>query len=887
MGEGGALRPISSDRATQPLFQLRKSRFSILIGLCGAAAAVVLLFTRLSASTNAVLGDEPVGRSNPYAVEPDIISPGVFVANHNNSLTGYPLGANGDVAPSIEIRGSSTGLEKPSGIAADQSGALAVANGKANSIAIYPPGSDANAPPSAVISGPNTGLSSPWGVALDCRGFIYVANNTNNSITVYAPGSDGDVTPITTIAGENTKLDSPTGLALDSALNIYVANSGNNSVTIYSAGSSGNMPPIITIEGTATGLNKPLGIALSETDIYVANQASNSVTAYSLDGNGPIATIAGLNTKLRRPSAIAVDCTTGAIYVANRGGNSVTVYAQGSNGNVPPLAVIKGHQTRLGRPQGIALRICCATGSTPTATATPTSQPTNTPTATSTATATPTSTGTVAPTATLTPTATASATATVTVTATPTATATPTNVNLRSSLNPSLFGQAVTFTATVTVQVSNNPVSCGTVTFSDGVTPIASGVPLGSPNPDQAQATTSSLSAGPHSITAAYSPGACLDGSSTSAILMQNVFDELETNPVVAIIFVASTFGGVTGSTTAPVIVTATNEQSSGTITVGTVTVATLTQPAGAGPGPNFAITSDACSGAKLAPKASCTVGVTFTASGLSVTDNDFTGTLTIPSNAANSPNVINLSGTGLASLFSVSSTLGFPNTQVGSTSSTTGFVTVSNLRAVPLLIAPVPVPTGDFHILASSGANPCSTVPGTDTTTTLSAFGSAGSSCTVGVTFTPTAQGSRIGSLSVTSSYATSNSPTKLIGTGTLAPLTLSPAPFNFGTVPHDTNSADTAITVTNPNPVVSGANTSVNVSTISTSSSAFMIDYGTNGHTTTCGGPLPPTPGSNTCTIYVYFRPGGTGTYSTTLNVQDNAGNGLQQDNLYGSGS
>lgn len=691
------------------------------------------------------------------------------------------------------------------------------------------------------------------------------------------------MTPTTTIAGGNTKLDSPTGLALDPALNIYVTNSGNNSVTIYSAGSSGDTPPIITIEGTARGLDKPLGIAASLTEIYVANQANNSVTVYSRDGNGPIATIAGLNTKLRRPSAIAVDCTTGAIYVANRGSNSVTVYAQGSNGNVPPSAVIKGHATKLGRPQGIALKICCATGSTPTPTATPTSQPTETRTPTPTASAT--STGTAAQTATSTPTATASTTATATLTATPTAT--PTNVSLLSSLNPSLLGQAVTFTATVTVQVSDHPVTCGTVTFSDGAMPIASDVPLGSPNPDQAQATTSSLSAGPHSITAAYAPGGCVDGASTSAILAQSVLDELETNPIVAIIFVASTYGGISGSTTAPVTVTATNEQSSGSITLGKVTAATLTQPAGAGPGPNFAITSDKCSGAKLGPMASCMLGVTFTASGLSAMDNDFTGTLTIPSNAANSPNVINLTGTGLASLFSVSSALGFPNTQVGSTSSTTGFVTVSNLRAVPLLIAPVPVPTGDFHILASSGAKPCSTVPGTDTTTTLAASGSAGSSCTVGVTFSPTAQGNRIGSLSITSKYADSNSPTQLVGAGTLAPLTLSPAPFNFGTVPHGTNSADTAITVTNPNPVVSGANTSVNVSTISTSNSAFVIDYGTNGHTTTCGGPLPPTPGSNTCTIYVYFGPGGTGTFSTTLNVHDNAGNGLQQDNLYGSGS
>lgn len=85
MGEGGALRPIGSDRATQPLFQRRKSRFSILIGMCSAAAAVALLFTHLSASTNDVLDYEPNGLSNSFAIEPAVINANIFVANHNRA----------------------------------------------------------------------------------------------------------------------------------------------------------------------------------------------------------------------------------------------------------------------------------------------------------------------------------------------------------------------------------------------------------------------------------------------------------------------------------------------------------------------------------------------------------------------------------------------------------------------------------------------------------------------------------------------------------------------------------------------------------------------------------------------------------------------------------
>lgn len=430
----------------------------------------------------------------------------------------------------------------------------------------------------------------------------------------------------------------------------------------------------------------------------------------------------------------------------------------------------------------------------------------------------------------------------------------------------------MTFTATV-VDASSNPVTCGTVTFNDGVTPIASNVPLGSPSSNQAQTTTSSLSAGSHSITAMYVPGACTYISSTSAILTQNVYDELETNPVVQAIFTASTFGGVSGSTTAPFIMTATNMQSSGNITIGTVSVATTGQPVGAGPGPNFAISSDTCSGAALGPGAKCTVGITFAASGLSAMNNDFTGTFTIPSSAINSPNVINLFGTGVKSLFGVTSAVAFPNTQVGSTSSSM-LATVSNLRAVPLVINAISAPTGDF---ALSGTGTCSTVG----TTTLAPYGSAGSSCTAGVTFSPTLPGTRTGTLSVTSNYAASNSPTKLQGNGTLAALTLSPGSNQFGVVPHGTASADKAVTVTNPNSAGGGT---VSISGITTSNAAFVIDFGSNGNTTTCGSTLAP---AASCTIYVYFAPSAAGTYSAALKITDNAGNGTQYGTLYGSGS
>jgi hypothetical protein len=85
----------------------------------------------------------------------------------------------------------------------------------------------------------------------------------------------------------------------------------------------------------------------------------------------------------------------------------------------------------------------------------------------------------------------------------------PTGVAVSSSADPSVFGQAVTFTATVSpAGLSTNPAAqpSGTVQFFDGSTMIGSGT-LGQASPDQATFTTTSLAVGDHpDITATY-PG--------------------------------------------------------------------------------------------------------------------------------------------------------------------------------------------------------------------------------------------------------------------------------------------------------------------------------------------------------------------------------------------
>ena len=97
----------------------------------------------------------------------------------------------------------------------------------------------------------------------------------------------------------------------------------------------------------------------------------------------------------------------------------------------------------------------------------------------------------------------------------------PSSTALSSSVNPSLVGSNVTFTATV-----NGAAPTGSVAFKDGGNAIsgcsAVALPAGSANAKVATCSTSSLSAATHSIVATYAGDAGNNGS-TSATLSQVV----------------------------------------------------------------------------------------------------------------------------------------------------------------------------------------------------------------------------------------------------------------------------------------------------------------------------------------------------------------------------
>src|SRR5207245_2456718 len=94
--------------------------------------------------------------------------------------------------------------------------------------------------------------------------------------------------------------------------------------------------------------------------------------------------------------------------------------------------------------------------------------------------------------------------------------------SVNSSVNPSVFGQSVVFTATVIGQPPANSTPSGTVTFMDGAATLGTGTLSGSGVTAQATFTISTLSVSGHSITAVYGGDSTYLGA-TSAVLTQTV----------------------------------------------------------------------------------------------------------------------------------------------------------------------------------------------------------------------------------------------------------------------------------------------------------------------------------------------------------------------------
>ena len=240
--------------------------------------------------------------SNPKGVAIDN-SGNIYVADMSNhkirkitSSGNVSTFAGSGVASFANATGTSASFDTPSGIAADSSGNVYVADSFNHSIRkITPLGVVSTLAGSGTIgstdgTGTSASFNTPRGVCVDSSGNIYVADTNNHKIRKIT--SFGVVT---TLAGSNTagfidgtgtsaSFNSPFGLGVDSAGNIYVADTNNHKIRkITSLGVVSNLAGSGTAgskDGTATSasFNSPLAVGVdSSNTLYIADTGNYQI----------------------------------------------------------------------------------------------------------------------------------------------------------------------------------------------------------------------------------------------------------------------------------------------------------------------------------------------------------------------------------------------------------------------------------------------------------------------------------------------------------------------------------------------------------------------------------------------------------------------------------
>ena len=219
---------------------------------------------------------------------PDVRAEDLYVSDNAGSIFEFNLGNRFTFA---------TGLQRPTGIAFDQSGNLYAAESDTGIIYKF----DADGNRSVFASG----LGRPFGMTFDATGNLYVTDFGNAT-----PGG-GTIVRFTS-AGVGSifaaGLYTPTDLAFDSIGNLFVSDYLGGIVYRFTMAGGAGTP-------FATGLGRPFGVAIDANDnVFIANGATNGsrmITKFNQAGKG-----ASFASDLDTPDDLAFD-NKGTLFDGN------------------------------------------------------------------------------------------------------------------------------------------------------------------------------------------------------------------------------------------------------------------------------------------------------------------------------------------------------------------------------------------------------------------------------------------------------------------------------------------------------------------------------------------------------------------------------------------
>ncbi len=314
-------------------------------------------------------------------------------------------------------------------------------------------------------------------------------------------------------------------------------------------------------------------------------------------------------------------------------------------------------------------------------------------------------------------------------------------------------------------------------------------------------------------------------------------------------------FGARTVNTTSPV----------STVTLGNSGGAPLTITSIIPNGDFAVVTSCPLSPATLAVALDCPLDITFTPLTVSAS---LTGNVTIVSDAPGSPHIVPLSGAGTATPVPVVSLstalLSFPSQVIGATSAIQT-ITVYNSGFATLNFSGI-TKTGSAaftRVISVSEGGAFGVIEGKAPANPDCSFSVApGGSCTIRVTFTPTAAGTVAGQINIASNASGSPHTVNLTGTGisNAVPIISVPGSIGFGDQIILTSGAQT-LNITNSG----GATLTISSLTVSGTNAANFVTSGTCVDIVT----------NATCSVVITFTPATVGAKAAQITIVSNASN------------
>jgi sugar lactone lactonase YvrE len=240
--------------------------------------------------------------------------------------------------------GVAASFNSPTGIVADNSGNLYIADAANNRIRKVTPGGEASTlagnGAATLTNGNGTAaaFNHPTALAMDKQGNLFVADSMNNVIRKITPAGD-----VTTFAGTGepgytegpvsvAQFRGPSGVAVDTAGIVYVADAANHrirkittdgQVTLLAGDGNAGYSDL---PGRFAEFDTPNGMVTDRGIIYVADKGNNVIRQVTVAG--VVGTFAGSAGELNQPTGIALDAA-GTMYVADRGSHKIKTITPG------------------------------------------------------------------------------------------------------------------------------------------------------------------------------------------------------------------------------------------------------------------------------------------------------------------------------------------------------------------------------------------------------------------------------------------------------------------------------------------------------------------------------------------------------------------------------